>query len=337
MDEVNAIPNSPTFKGRLTNTLNNTSGVGALVELPDSRLVVGSADGVIRIWDVSEKVHGRMNPVMDLLSYLGRAYARPTQTLIGHTGSVLALLVLPDGRLGSGSADGTIRLWNLNYMDNASTIAGRRNLVHGLYLRKMESPDRTSIILEGHTDAVHTLVLLPDGRLASGSADHTVRLWDLPSGTSQTLTQHENEVTALIMWRGQLVSGSLDGTIVEWDTNTGVGHRIYVYEYPILSMVTVPRLGLAVGSRLGFIHLISQYNGRTLNVRLGIIDITSLVVMLNGKLVVGGYYGGMATWDPVTGSIEFFSGQQGGVGAVAVLCGGGITSGSRDGAIYVWD
>jgi WD40 repeat protein len=31
--------------------------------------------------------------------------------------------------------------------------------------------------LEGHADTVTTLARLPDGRMASGSADGTVRLW----------------------------------------------------------------------------------------------------------------------------------------------------------------
>jgi WD40 repeat protein len=62
--------------------------------------------------------------------------------------------VLLDGRLASGSVDGTIRLW-----DVARGAEDAR--------------------LEGHPDAVMALCVLPDGRLASGSADRTIRLWDV--------------------------------------------------------------------------------------------------------------------------------------------------------------
>ncbi len=46
-------------------------------------------------------------------------------------------------------------------------------------------PDRKlNFTLKGHTDKVTTLAFTRDGKvLASGSDDHTIRLWDTSTGT----------------------------------------------------------------------------------------------------------------------------------------------------------
>ena len=79
------------------------------------------------------------------------------RTLTGHTGNVWSVAFSPDGKtLASGSADGTVRLWDV--------------ATH----RQIGAP------LTGHTDNVWSVAFSPDGKtLATGSPDHTVRLWDV--------------------------------------------------------------------------------------------------------------------------------------------------------------
>jgi hypothetical protein len=64
--------------------------------------------------------------------------------------------------------------------------AARRSIVLPVILEQKLSltpPGAEIIRLEGHSRAVAALCSLPDGRLASGSWDNTIQLWDLTTGT----------------------------------------------------------------------------------------------------------------------------------------------------------
>ena len=61
--------------------------------LPRDRIVSGSRDKTLRVWDVN---HGLC-----------------LQTLRGHTGWVNCVGVLPDGRVVSGSRDKTLKVWGV--------------------------------------------------------------------------------------------------------------------------------------------------------------------------------------------------------------------------------
>jgi len=72
---------------------------------------------------------------------------------------------------------------------------------------------------------ISSLVVLSDGRLASGSYDNMVRLWDTASGTCmRVLTGHAQPVLDLTVLPGnRLASVAADCTIRVWDTCDGAG------------------------------------------------------------------------------------------------------------------
>lgn len=111
-----------------------------------------------------------------LTSFVGKLPPRPPDgvcaiTLTGHTGRVYCLTVMKDGRIASGSADGTVRLWQ---------------------------GGRCEATLRGHTQEVCSVAVLQNGDLASGSRDRTVRLWR--DGQCEATLEHYDEG-----WRGAAV------------------------------------------------------------------------------------------------------------------------------------
>lgn len=73
--------------------------------------------------------------------------------------------------------------------------------------------------LEGHTQGI-SCVQFDDTRIASGSYDKTIRVWDIKSDESDvvlTLAGHSGTVRCLNLNGNRLVSGSVDRSIKVWD------------------------------------------------------------------------------------------------------------------------
>lgn len=76
-------------------------------------------------------------------------------------------------------------------------------------------------VLTGHTDPVYSVAISPTGvHVASGSADMTVRIWDIQSGAQVCkLSGHTDWVRSVVFCFGgtSVVSGSDDTTLRVWD------------------------------------------------------------------------------------------------------------------------
>jgi WD40 repeat protein len=222
--------------------------VTAICVLPDSRLASGSYDETIRLWNLTEGVETACLKGQDKVNALcvlpdGRVAAgcddgislwdvtSGKQTDHVEVGHVNALAVLPDGRLAA-AASGIVLL-DINAGVETAPLAGRPAHHRLRLLRPPAFPLRpwgrfpeTKIFRFPHENglSVTSLCVLPDGRLASGCWDGSIRLWDILAGKETArLEGHTSDVGGLcVLPDGRLVSGSAEESdrIRVWDVAT---------------------------------------------------------------------------------------------------------------------
>ncbi|PJF16585.1 Rsa4p [Paramicrosporidium saccamoebae] len=103
---------------------------------------------------------------------------------------------------------------------------------------RVKAVSRCTSTLAGHEDAILCVSFSPDGRrLATGSGDKTVRLWDLSTETPWKLGSVHTGWVLCLSWSPDgklLASGSMDNTVCVWDAKTGglvcrlAGHRQWI-------------------------------------------------------------------------------------------------------------
>jgi WD40 repeat protein len=201
-------------------------------------------------------------------------------------------------------------------------------------------------ILRGHADAVRCLAYAPDGaRLASGSDDGTVRLWDLAGG-GEVLTLSDSrqtgvEVLAFVPGGQGLVAGTGNGSLLRWDLGTRRTDLVWAHIGGVRCLAWDPDgKTLATAGWDGRVRL---WNGRTLR-SVGELEVgppaTAALTFPPGRglLVLGGDDGTLRLADPARRRVTASFPGRSPLPRLACSPDGRLLAvGDRAGVIRLWD
>ena len=218
------------------------AGLTAFTMLSSTSFVVGDDEGGLHLYELRGEE--------------GWTYA---DRIGNHRHGITALLLLADGRLVSGSSNGTVAFWDLKreayhkcvfliddeYHEDpvvafhqtswrsSPAEAGEECRLYILGQQGVgtwdvsDGKEPTELMgYSGITSRATCLTVLPDGRIAIGTVDGGIDLLTEPGKESETsgwdlLDGHEGAVTAVYgLPDGSLVSFGADGALFLWDTET---------------------------------------------------------------------------------------------------------------------
>ncbi|GAM20636.1 hypothetical protein SAMD00019534_038110 [Acytostelium subglobosum LB1] len=318
----NATPMTTTTSGnddlyKLSRELRgHEKDVRAVIALYDGRIVSGSRDNTVRVWDIFKSQNQEATSIV----------LHAHQHFVGALTQLKPNELLQQRLFASGGNDKMICVWDKNAVPR-----GDSGIPSG-------SP---ILMLLGHTDSVSTLGTTHDGLLISGSWDKSVRVWD-NNDCVCTLEKHEAAVWSVLgLPNGDIVSASADKKIIIWKRVQN-DTKIQFIQYKVLTKHTDCVRALSLIPEVGFISaandgslIVWTFDGEPLQEMTGHqAYVYGVVYIPNYGYVSCSEDRSIKVWKD--GACHQTLAHPSGVWSCAVLLNGDLVSGCADGVVRVW-
>lgn len=185
----------------------------------------------------------------------GSRRARKQPRLEGHEGSVNAVSLTSDGGLVvTGSDDCTARVWDAETRELVAEMKG-----HTQYVTCLTITANDEFVVTGRYLITIGFRMKPPravndtmsdvcvhGCCFAGSADTTLRKWDIFSGSCKTVYEgHEAVIHCVLVHQLSLFSSSYDKTARHWNIKTGECLQVYVGHLRAVSPLIFVNLSVA--------------------------------------------------------------------------------------------
>ena len=283
-------------------------------------------------------------------------------TLKSHTSSIDCIVQLFDGRIATGSSDGSVKIWNHNDYNLIKTLDLKREksdpiysihqmsnsyLIYGteggnFFIWDINSYQIITTIENCHLKSVWGFMNGGKNKIVSISEDETFKVWNI-NNFKLIKSININEGMILSEWTaedGSLITGCENGKILIWDMNdyscfkelkghnSGVDYIIQLSDYRIVSG--------AQDNNLKIWDYFSEKCLATLKGHTGAIE--TLLELKDTRVVSGSWDQTLKIWDVYNYQcLSTIKAHNDNILVIELLKDGKFSSGSADNTLKIWE
>ena len=234
------------------------------------------------------------------------------EEITGKNNKINDVLQTKDEKIIIGNEDGKIRVYN-----------------------KESSNEK---ILSEHKGAVRALCLLDKERLASGSADKTIKIWCLREYKClNTLKEHTNAIINLCLLSGDKLGSCSFREILVYDEHLKEQYRITEHQNWVRALICMDKERYASCSDDGIVKIYDKHFRTLFTFKDHDNSVMTICYLRDGRIASGDSTGKMIVWSKNFSFVKEIKEHEDAVNHIIQLKDGRIVSCSADKKIIIWD